>query len=134
MTGTPSTSARLPRVPFERQIQLSLGPHSERRRAANLSLGGMCLLGASPQPLGVRLSVALDNGEQAIPLGVAEVVWQDDARFGVRFVLFSAKAERLIEALVRHGGATSRPPLVDREAPTKPGWTGPLPDEPKTLS
>jgi hypothetical protein len=137
---------RLPRVPFDRPIQVGEGAHVSRLRACNLSLGGMFVEANRPPKLGTRLSIALDTARPALHLGEAEVVWRvSDSTpgtrhapsrygFGLRFVSLVPTAQSLVEAMVRHGGTSSiqGARAISPEAPTRPEGYPILDDEPDT--
>ena len=116
---------RLPRVPFDRPIQIRNGRRVEQMRALNLSLGGMFVESdARPFGVGTRLAVALDTGPMGLSLGEAEVVWRaegDHPGFGLRFTTLQPTGRSLVEAVVRHGGTSSLTPnQLSAEETTKP--------------
>jgi len=106
---------RPPRVPFDRPIRVvvvegdSTGPAQRRMVAGNLSRGGMYIQGKNPPAQGSRLDLSLESTGGTVPLGEAEVVWaRAESGCGVRFTTVGPNGEALLEALLKHGGTSSR--------------------------
>jgi uncharacterized protein (TIGR02266 family) len=79
----------------------------------NLSTGGMFIRSADPPPVGARLRIEVEWASTVIPLAEGEVVWsrstgsEHTAGFGLRFTRMDHPSKHLIDALVKHGGATA---------------------------
>lgn len=79
----------------------------------NLSTGGMFIRSADPPPVGTRIRIEVEWASTVIPLAEAEVVWCRNtgadyaAGFGLRFLRMDHPSKQLIDALVKHGGATA---------------------------
>ncbi len=109
----------------------------------NLSAGGMFIRSADPPQVGARIRIEVEWASTVIPLAEAEVVWCRSmgadyaAGFGLRFTRMDHQSKLLVDALVKHGGATAPlrttahsrtktgeiPRVVDvnrREPPTEP--------------
>ncbi len=116
MLQTESAPTRLPRVPFQRPVRVrsadGRGP-SRKLWAMNLSTGGMFIRSADPPPVGARLRIEVEWASTVIHLGEGEVVWSRStgedytAGFGLRFTRMDQQSKHLVDALVKHGGATA---------------------------